>query len=228
MNLKFLPAFLLLLLFPAVGAGQSRKVTRPVSNYPADVQVGEAELEVRRSQLVHRVAVAPNGVVAVEFPADDAVVSEHPGNRDLVTLDGADEAETPATRRRATDPLIFRPGPGFTVAKSGKPLTASGVHFGSGLHVAFLSYPVADLSRNARRLILKYDLAEIAAARGRRTAHQSRRRSQAAHRRGGGTPAARGSRRGGRKAKNHSRRRKRRSGLTDRRGEARTRCREEN
>jgi hypothetical protein len=165
MNLKLLPAFLLLLLFPAVAAGQSRKVTRPVSNYPADVQVGEAELEVRRSQLVHRVAVAPNGVVAVEFPADDAVVSEHPGNRDLVTLDGADEAETPATRRRATDPLIFRPGPGFTVAKSGKPLTAYGVQFGSGLYVTFLFYPVADLSRNAHRLILKYDLAEIAAAR---------------------------------------------------------------
>jgi hypothetical protein len=60
MNLKFLPAFLLLPLFPAVAAGQSRKVTRPVSNYPADVPVGEAELEVRRSQLVHRVAVAPN------------------------------------------------------------------------------------------------------------------------------------------------------------------------
>ncbi len=119
MNLKFLPAFLLLPLFPAVGAGQSRKVTRPVSNYPADVQVGEAELEVRRSQLVHRVA----------------------------------------------DPLIFRPGPGFTLAKSRKPVTASGVHFGSGLHVAFLFYPVADLSRNAHRLILKYDLAEIAAAR---------------------------------------------------------------
>jgi hypothetical protein len=66
MNLKFPPAFLLLPLFPALGAGQSRKVTRPVSNYPADVPVGEAELEVRRSQLVHRVAVAPNGVVAVE------------------------------------------------------------------------------------------------------------------------------------------------------------------
>jgi hypothetical protein len=157
---------LALLLLSAVGVdAQSRAGRRPPATYPVDVQTGEAELQVGRSQLVHRVAIAPNAVVAVEFPADDAVVSEHPGNRDLVALDGTGENETATSARRPTDPLIFRPGPGFTLAAPGKPLTLYGVQFGSGLYVTFLFYPTPDLARNAHRLVLKYGLDEMTAAR---------------------------------------------------------------
>jgi hypothetical protein len=141
-------------------------VDRSTYDVPGDIQSGESTVIVRTSNVIHRVAIAPNGIVAVEFPADDAVVSDHAGNTDLVTLDGKEDG---GQGRRPTDPLIFRPGSAFPsepvkgVAR--KALTMYSVQMASGLFVSFLFYPVADLSQNTNRVILQYKILEIQEAR---------------------------------------------------------------
>lgn len=133
---------------------------------PGDVQFGESTVIVRQSNVTYKLAIAPGGIVAVEFPAEDAVASDHSGNSDVVMLDGKEGDEN--TRRRPTDALIFRPGPQFptTPPKSIKtPVSMISIQMASGLFVTFLFYYVSDLSRNAVKVTLQYKMDEIRAAR---------------------------------------------------------------
>lgn len=157
---------------PAPGNQQSPKVAPPLSGnrstyeVPTDLVFGDASVSVKTSSLVHKVAIAANGVVIVEFPADDAVYSVHPGNQALVELDGLSARE--ADRRPLpTDPLVFRPGAEFS-SSTKTPKSASTLYtiqFVSGLVVTLKFYPVDDLDLNTNRLVLSYSVAEIQKAR---------------------------------------------------------------
>lgn len=145
---------------------KSQTPLRQTYDVPGDIQFGESTVIVRQSNVTYKLAIAPGGVVAVEFPADDAVASDHSGNSDVVMLDGKEGDEN--TRRRPTDALIFRPGPQFPTIQPKTiktPLSMISIQMASGLFVTFLFYYVPDLSRNAVKVTLQYKMDEIRAAR---------------------------------------------------------------
>ncbi len=139
---------------------------RSAYDVPSDLTFGEASVTVKSSSLTHKVAIATNGVIIVEFPADDAVYSVHPGNQALVELDGMNSRENDR-RPLPTDPLVFRPGAEFpSTTKNGKnAATLYTIQFVSGLVVTLKFYPVSDLDLNTNRLVLSYSVSDIQQAR---------------------------------------------------------------
>jgi len=130
-----------------------------VSPAKSDFLSGEATVTVHgNTNTLIRLGLAQGGVTLVEFPADDPLYAIHPGNQDLVTVD--------VSSKKASDPLIFRPGSGF-IAKDDDsgPATLITVQMASGLVCTFLIYPVRQLAQSAYRIVLSYNRSDVIAAR---------------------------------------------------------------
>jgi len=110
------------------------------------------EVQVTSESVTHRVRLAPNGVVVVEFPLADALYAVHPGNQNIVEVD-IDKDHKP------NDPVVFRPGPNFDPTM--RTQTAHSLQFISGLFVTLIFEPVDRIEDNDHRIILQYDIARI-------------------------------------------------------------------
>jgi len=144
---------------------KTRGARRPATSQKAVTAVlpkvlsGEEEVKVTADYgSTIRVGLAPNGIAIVEFPAADSIHRVHNGNDAFVTVD--------YTNTKVNEPLVFRPGTQFVVARHGNsPATQTTVQMGSGMFFTFLIYPVASIAQSASRVVVSYNRAEIVAAR---------------------------------------------------------------
>jgi hypothetical protein len=163
-----------LLAFPfAVGAQHKRPPQAPVrpgatphvDAPPKSVKVlipdlitGEKVAEAAMDYNTFKLGLAPGAVVMVEFPARDSILRVHPGDQNLVTVDDTDTAPN--------YPLIFRPGDGFVVSKTGShPFALITVQMASGIPFVFQVYPVASINDSASHVVVRYDRDKVVAAR---------------------------------------------------------------
>lgn len=148
----------------------SRKPVRPVSDEgrrepvpdAPTILIGDQSVKVAdATKLVTiHLGLAAGGVTMLEFPADDPIYAVHPGDQGLVTVD--------TTSKRATDPIILRPGAGFAPPSSRGdrwPSALVTVQMSSGLVVSCVCYPVRALASSTRRIAMVYDRATVVAAR---------------------------------------------------------------
>lgn len=123
-----------------------------------DLLTGQKIVEAAMDFNTYKVPLASGGVVMVEFPARDSILRAHPGDQNLVTVDDTDTAPN--------YPLIFRPGSGFVVGKSGpRAFAIITVQMASGIPFVFQVYPVANVSDTATHIVVRYDRDKVVAAR---------------------------------------------------------------
>ena len=144
-----------------------RQVIPPVTvlNNPEYLS-GEASINVAaNSNPLIRIGIAQNGVTLIEFPASDKFFAVHAGNSDLVTVE-----KSPTLRR--DHHLVLRAGSGFLAPneRAKRPLTVTPAtsiiaQMDSGMAITLMIYPVPLLKQQAHRLVIKYNLDEVLAAR---------------------------------------------------------------
>jgi hypothetical protein len=151
--------------------GCRRQTVRPVIppvtvlNNPEYLS-GEASINVAaNSNPLIRIGIAQNGVTLIEFPASDKFFAVHAGNSDLVTVE-----KSPTLRR--DHHLVLRAGSGFLAPneRAKRPLTVTPAtsiiaQMDSGMAITLMIYPVPLLKQQAHRLVIKYNLDEVLAAR---------------------------------------------------------------
>lgn len=139
-------------------ASKDARQQKPVKVLIPDLVTGQKNVEAAIDYNTFNVGLAPGAVVLVEFPALDSILRVHPGNQNLVTVDDTDTAPN--------YPLIFRPGDGFVVSKSGpQPFAIITVQMASGIPFVFKVYPVASIEDSATRVVIRYDRDKVVAAR---------------------------------------------------------------
>jgi len=133
-----------------------------VNRAEADYLTGEASVSVNPKQpTVIRLGLAQNAVSVVEFPAIDRIYYIHEGNPKLVTVFQSPTKETDRS-------ITLYPGEVFsTGAVSGqKELSATiTMQMKSGLVIVLEIVPAPDISSNAHRCVLNYNISEVVAAR---------------------------------------------------------------
>lgn len=133
-----------------------------INRAEADYLMGEASVSVNPKQpTVIRLGLAQNAVSVVEFPAIDRIYYIHEGNPKLVTVFQSPTKETDRS-------ITLYPGEGFsTGAASGqKELSATiTMQMKSGLVIVLEIVPAPDISSNAHRCVLNYNISEVVAAR---------------------------------------------------------------
>ncbi|MBA3713410.1 MAG: hypothetical protein H0W76_13330 [Pyrinomonadaceae bacterium] len=146
----------------AVAVGKAHRATtqtRTATIAPSSLLSGVMVVKVTPdfSSIIH-LGLAQGGVTVVEFPSTDSIHRVHNANDDLVTPD--------YTNKNVNEPLIIRPGKSFVANRFGdsqeNKLT---VQMGSGVFLTFLIHPVMTISQNADRVMIRYDRAEMVAAR---------------------------------------------------------------
>lgn len=145
---------------PVRKAGDAPK--RETATEAPTLLVGDQSVKVTdatRLVTIH-LGLAPGGVTMLEFPGDDPIYAVHPGDQALVTVD--------TTSKRASDPIILRPGAGFAAPESRRerwPSALVTVQMSSGLVVSCVCYPVRTLAQSTRRIAMVYDRSAVVAAR---------------------------------------------------------------
>ena len=109
---------------------------------------------------VIRLGLAQNAVSVVEFPAIDRIYYIHEGNPKLVTVFQSPTKETDRS-------ITLYPGEGFLTGAAGqKELSATiTMQMKSGLVIVLEIVPAPDISLNAHRCVLNYNISEVVAAR---------------------------------------------------------------
>jgi hypothetical protein len=132
-----------------------------VNRVEADYLRGEASVSVNPKQpTVIRLGLAQNAVSVVEFPAIDRIYYIHEGNPKLVTVFQSPTKETDRS-------ITLYPGEGFLTGAAGqKELSATiTMQMKSGLVIVLEIVPAPDISLNAHRCVLNYNISEVVAAR---------------------------------------------------------------
>ena len=132
-----------------------------VNRAEADYLTGEASVSVNPKQpTVIRLGLAQNAVSVVEFPAIDQIYYIHEGNPKLVTVFQSPTKETDRS-------ITLYPGEGFVRNAAGqKELSATiTMQMKSGLVIVLEIVPAPDISSNAHRCVLNYNISEVVAAR---------------------------------------------------------------
>ncbi len=172
--MKRLPILILItcLFFQPVHA-QKRKGQRPAVSVdiPTGLLTGESTMQVSTTTAQIKIGLAETGVCLIEFPATDRLYLVHPGVS--VGMVGGGEAQVSpqdvlvvdSSRRGPHDPLVLRPGPAFSVKGPSKCRAILTVQMVSGLIVTIQVFPVADVARNANRVVVSYDTNQIIQAR---------------------------------------------------------------
>ena len=146
---------------PAQSAARSGKVRSASNQNATENQPRECRINLKPDDpKVIRLAISPNAVSIVEFPANDSIYYVHEGNPKLVLV-----FQSPT--RSNDHSITFFPGEELRVPSEGKSSVSATVtlQMRSGMIVTFRFFAVPDPRQNSDRCVVSYDREAIVAAR---------------------------------------------------------------